>query len=466
MGGWYAFFDPGFLNPITETYGIEWLDVEILDDDENMGRNYQPILYTFNDSEEARLLTMGLDYVYAPGCTLLNLTGNAFPVVRGNPTSYVANAPTGVDLNGTKGIAIAGIVTSSGGKILAMGSSSMFADVTGGTYAFANNTQFAENILRWFLGEPSISISEVSDTYPVAYPHTLKINYENNGTANLIDVNITLEVPASVKLLTSATQIIDNSSVGDAQVLSWSINVTSAGTYTIKVHYSAYGLAEKVYEFNITAIADTTPPTISITSPSSGTYFKETSVAITWSASDDQQLVSIIIYVDGSPEYVLDPSVTSQTLTLSEGTHTIKVEAVDWVGKTSYDEIQVKVDLTAPTVTIISPEDGATVTAGNVEIQFNITDNFEVDKIIIYVDGTNVSELPGTANSTVISLSAGDHVIVVKAIDKAGNEGTATISVTAKAAGMPPELIYGGIGVAVVIVAVLVYFFYFKKKGG
>ena len=74
--------------------------------------------------------------------------------------------------------------------------------------------------------------------------------------------------------------------------------------------------------------------------------------------------------------------------------------------------------------------------------------------------------MPGTANSTVISLSAGDHVIVVKAIDKAGNEGTATISVTAKAAGMPPELIYGGIGVAVVIVAVLVYFFYFKKKGG
>ena len=63
-------------------------------------------------------------------------------------------------------------------------------------------------------------------------------------------------------------------------------------------------------------------------------------------------------------------------------------------------------------------------------------------------------------------LSAGEHTITVKAIDKAGLEGTDTITVTAKAAGMPPELIYGGVGVAVVIVAVLVYFFYFKKKGG
>ncbi|MEX2689679.1 MAG: Ig-like domain-containing protein, partial [Candidatus Njordarchaeum guaymaensis] len=380
-GNWGTshYFHPEYYNLLTENYGITWLDGEIYDPEVNWDSDYKPKLMTFGTDAISRLLTMDLSYVYFPGGTFLNVTGDATAVVMGNEgTTYAENYTDKAHVaNGTDAIGVAAVELTGGGKILASGASKVFVNYYSFPYAFANNTQFAENIMRWFLGTSHLTVSQVTTTCPAGVATMISIEVTNDGTSNLIDINVTLTVPTGVSLHSPATHIISELSVGEGQTLSWNITASALEVYEFTVRYKAYDLDEQVYTFNITAQ-----------------------------------------------------------------------------------------DQTPPEVTITSPEDGATVTAGDIEIQFNATDNFGLEKIIVYVDGVNVTELPANATTVIVHLSAGEHTITVKAIDKAGLEGTDTITVTAKAAGMPPELIYGGVGVAVVIVAVLVYFFYFKKKGG
>jgi hypothetical protein len=91
---------------------------------------------------------------------------------------------------------------------------------------------------------------------------------------------------------------------------------------------------------------DTTPPTISITSPAAGSTISGT-VTIVASASDNVKLAGVKFEVDTT---VLEPLDTDtpysqplNTTTLKDGTHTIKATAVDAAGNTKAASIQVTV---------------------------------------------------------------------------------------------------------------------------
>lgn len=92
--------------------------------------------------------------------------------------------------------------------------------------------------------------------------------------------------------------------------------------------------------------SDTTPPTISITSPSNGATISGTNTIQT-SASDNVGVTEVRFYIDGSYVGVDSSSPFSyswDTTSSSDGAHSIEAVAYDAAGNTGNDDISVTVD--------------------------------------------------------------------------------------------------------------------------
>ncbi|MFW9847572.1 MAG: Ig-like domain-containing protein [Candidatus Thorarchaeota archaeon] len=119
-------------------------------------------------------------------------------------------------------------------------------------------------------------------------------------------------------------------------------NNPRAGTWYIMVRsYSGSG----PYSLTVTLTyggGDTTAPSVSITSPSSGATVSDTTT-ISFTASDTNGISSRRILIDGA-QVSTSSSYNWDTTGYSDGTHTIRCEATDPSGNTGYDQISVTVD--------------------------------------------------------------------------------------------------------------------------
>jgi len=187
----------------------------------------------------------------------------------------------------------------------------------------------------------------------------------------------------------------------------------------------------------VSAKVDNTSPTVAFTS-SQGTILNG---ATTITANPDDGTGSGIGYVEFYVNDVLKSTDTVSpytwnwdTTSVSDGSYTIKVKAYDKVGNSAVATLNVKVDHTAPTVSITSPTDGATV-SGTVSIKASATDSNDISKIELYIDGVKVTESTTSSLTydwnTTGGYSNGSHTIKVKAYDKAQpNANTAEKSIT------------------------------------
>jgi hypothetical protein len=216
--------------------------------------------------------------------------------------------------------------------------------------------------------------------------------------------------------------------------------LTVSATTTVK--YRAWDNAGNVEPTNSQLIQvsapDTTPPTSSIVCNgsvcSSGWY--SSAVTVTLSATDDASGVAAIRYTtDGS-----DPTSSSTLYTgpfAVSATSTVKYRAWDNAGNVEPAESQlIRIDTTGPTVAIVSPGAGATVT-GTVQVQASASDaGSGLARVEFYLDGkltatTTTSPYKWAWNTR--KTSKGSHTLYAVAVDIAGNKTTsATIAVTVK----------------------------------
>jgi len=192
-------------------------------------------------------------------------------------------------------------------------------------------------------------------------------------------------------------------------------------------------------------VTDTTPPTVSITAPASGsTVSAPGTLNVTVSASDSASSVSKVeLYIDGALKTTLTSSPYTyawSTSGVTLGAHTIVAKAYDSFNNvaTSATTNVTLADQTAPTTSITAPSAGTTV-HGTVTVNANATDNTGgtgVSKVELYVDGAlNATDTasPYTFSWNSTAATNASHSLTVKAYDGATPANVATsaaVSVT------------------------------------
>lgn len=198
---------------------------------------------------------------------------------------------------------------------------------------------------------------------------------------------------------------------------------------------------------------DTTVPTTSVTSPTSGSTISGL-VDITANASDNVGVTKVEFYIDGSlfaTDTISSYLASWDTTAYTNSSHTLSVKAYDNAGNVGTSStVTVTVnnttptptpsDTTPPTVSITNPTNGGTVKAASkVTITADASDNVSVSKVEFYV-GTSLkctsSVTPYSCTWSVPGKKGTNYNISAKAYDKAtptpNNTQSASIKVVAQ----------------------------------
>ena len=178
---------------------------------------------------------------------------------------------------------------------------------------------------------------------------------------------------------------------------------------------------------------DFTPPKIICETPV--IYTNTGNVTIKWSAMDNAELFRFEVYINGTPFRFLPNGSRSVDLSLPLGVWEIEIRAFDVAGNSDSTRAIVYVDKTPPSIKIIAPKQDEVLPIGFYKIKWEVSDNYKVDRIQIFLDWEEVATINGNASSYELYLNPGAHVLMIKVYDAAGNESYDIVSfaVTEKA---------------------------------
>jgi hypothetical protein len=199
-----------------------------------------------------------------------------------------------------------------------------------------------------------------------------------------------------------------------------------------------------VYTGEVPPDQETYPPVITITSPVNNTAYNTSIVPFTFNVDAPQSrtasssMVQSVTYKadwQKEPINVLNsgqehPSFNLQFSFVPEGQHSIEITVVGnglykqaeltykWFFIRSTMTISFTIDLTAPTISVLSPENLSTTSM----VPLNFTVNEVCSKIVYSLNGQQNVTVSG--NSTLPHLPAGQYNVTFYAWDSAGNLGT------------------------------------------
>lgn len=243
------------------------------------------------------------------------------------------------------------------------------------------------------------------------------VNYQQNNTSSFVDVTLTA----------GTHQLTYTGREADVQLDRVLLLSDTSCTPT--------GLGDDC------ANVDTVNPTVSITSPASGSSVTQGSaVTISANASDNVGVTKVEFYVDG---VLLNSDTTSpysyswSTGSVQTGSHSITARAYDAANNTTTSTaVTLNVtaptvsDTTAPTVSLTSPANGSSVLVGTtVTVSATASDNVGVTKVEFY-NGTTLLNTDTTSPYSyawaTTGQAAGTKTLTAKAYDAAGNSKTST----------------------------------------
>ncbi|MDP2750454.1 MAG: PGF-pre-PGF domain-containing protein [Nanoarchaeota archaeon] len=209
-------------------------------------------------------------------------------------------------------------------------------------------------------------------------------------------------------------------------------NVTDNSTPIITVNSPKLAINDTVFTINITVNGTGTEPssiTIGLDGNTSTTYYYNTTsnTAVCSAIVLGSDTFNCIISTGGSP-----------------GSHTLNVTAADYggiAGNNATSNTAFYVDITAPTITIILPQNASTITTSTTLVNFTATDTISgvnTSSIRVNFSGTvyTASNLTCTGTTTLTcnltsaALSTGSYTLIVTAADNATNSATATSAFT------------------------------------
>ena len=163
------------------------------------------------------------------------------------------------------------------------------------------------------------------------------------------------------------------------------------------------------------------PPAIDVTSINNGQLLKDNQITVSGTIDYDYSVVT----VNGVSAQVTN-NTYSATITLSEGSNTISVVAVNNAGTTT-DSLTVTLDTVDPSIAISSPSNGTKTTSSSVSVSGTSTDNTAIASVTINSKQASLNGNSFSAND--VSLDEGTNTIIAQSVDSAGNIKTTSITV-------------------------------------
>lgn len=184
-------------------------------------------------------------------------------------------------------------------------------------------------------------------------------------------------------------------------------------------------------------------PIITITAPTEGATITNNKPTITWAVTDEDSGVdpdTISIKIDSGS--VITSGITktasgkgftcsyTPTTALSDGSHTIAVNASDYDGNAATAKTTTfKVDTVPPTLSVISPEEGLVTNQATITVS-GTTNDATSSPVTLTINSDPVEVGAEGAFSTTITLNSGENTITIIATDSAGKSTTVTRHVT------------------------------------
>lgn len=216
------------------------------------------------------------------------------------------------------------------------------------------------------------------------------------------------------------------------------------GTFTTQVVLSKEGLnnifitaVDPIWNFSYAEVMitlDTIPPQINLTSPTEGLAVNSLTLNVTGTVTDETIETVTVAVNDGSPQALtLTGTNFSGAVALVSGLNTLTLTATDKAGNTSRVSRSVLLDIGPPVIAITSPVSGANV-SGTISVTVEAADAISgIAGVTLLVDGHPagaMSQAPFNFSLNTSTLTPGSHTITARAIDRAGNQGEASITVS------------------------------------
>jgi hypothetical protein len=188
--------------------------------------------------------------------------------------------------------------------------------------------------------------------------------------------------------------------------------------------------------------ADTIAPSVNIVAPTTGATVSGT-VNVTATATDNIGVAKVEFYVDGALKATKSASPYTQPIdvsTMSPGNHTLMAKAYDTSNLTAQSQVGVTVPttgtpgtaITAPTIKITNPVNGATLVNGKNSITVDAVDTYQITKVTYYLDGNqiaNTNYTPFTYYWQTRKVKNGSHILKAVLTDSLGRTATDQITI-------------------------------------
>jgi len=297
--------------------------------------------------------------------------------------------------------------------------------------------------------------------------------YNDSIVVGIVDVEVSIEENLWLEsvVVDIDGQVIHNTT-SEEFIIKLDTLTLSDGVHILTIH--AIDRAGNEDTTRLRIIIDNNPPEVELISPTNNSWasYNATLRMYVYDATS----VNLTIYIDEDlyTNLVIESNYSEISIdfsTVREGQHQIILLLKDEANNTKRLAINITVDKTPP---IITPETYE-INASNLPIEFSvdISDNFAVDYVIVYLDSesmiiskyTDINDDKLVISIKLENISPGRHTIIVCACDYAGNVAEAYINLdyepittSKRGTNMMPLVLL------LIVVAIIIVAFIIKKK--
>ena len=365
------------------------------------------------------------------------------------PPTVTLTAPTAdAEVNGdfqlsataSDNVGVAGVVFKVDGIIIGEAGGAPFA-VSWDSSGTANGAHVLTATALDAAGNEATATANVTVANDTAAPDVTIVSPASDAQ---VAGTITVSAAASDNVAVAGVQFtLDDEPLGAERTdapynFAWNTDSVANGAHVIGAIARDAAGNQRSVSAAITVSNDRTAPAVAVTSPADGATVAGT-IAFAVSAADEVGVVGLQLTVDGAnlgAERLAPPyDAVWNSDTAANGVHVLGAVARDAAGnqRSASVTITVRNDHTAPVVAVTSPADGATV-AGTIAFAVNAVDEVGVVGLQLMADGVNLGAERLAPPYEVLwnsgAAANGVHVLAAVARDAAGNQRSASITIT------------------------------------